>query len=319
MLPKKMLPTPDTSHVPTNLVYDPAEDSYLLLDTLSSDSERAFLRHNFPASASLGSPSPLVAEEKEVITAVPSFPSDVVAPAENEIGGADRLISTATPLVLELGTGSGIVSAFLSAHAGHILGRRDVLVAATDLNPHACKAAGETIQKAIVSSSSQSSQCAAPSSASSSSPDVHGVATFLDIYQADLASPLRPGQVDILIFNPPYVPTEALPSAPLTPRPSSPSSPEEEEKYYLSLAFAGGHDGMEVTSRLVASLPRILSPRGCAYILLCRQNDPEGVKRTICGLGAEWRAGTVGSSGKTAGWEKLVVVRAWREGAAEGL
>jgi release factor glutamine methyltransferase len=72
---------------------------------------------------------------------------------------------------------------------------------------------------------------------------------------------------------------------------------------------------MVITSRLIDSLPRILSPRGCAYVLLCRQNDPEGVKRTIRGLGDEWRVETVGSSGRTAGWEKLVVVRAWREGS----
>lgn len=43
-----MLPTPSTSHVCFDRVYEPAEDSYLLLDTLSSPSECAFLSERFP-------------------------------------------------------------------------------------------------------------------------------------------------------------------------------------------------------------------------------------------------------------------------------
>ncbi|KAF2129856.1 hypothetical protein P153DRAFT_289928 [Dothidotthia symphoricarpi CBS 119687] len=42
-----MLPTPSTSHVCFDRVYEPAEDSYLLLDTLSSPSETTFLRARF--------------------------------------------------------------------------------------------------------------------------------------------------------------------------------------------------------------------------------------------------------------------------------
>jgi release factor glutamine methyltransferase len=39
-----MLPTPSTSHICFDRVYEPAEDSYLLLDTLSSAAEVAFLQ-----------------------------------------------------------------------------------------------------------------------------------------------------------------------------------------------------------------------------------------------------------------------------------
>jgi release factor glutamine methyltransferase len=47
-----MLPTPSTSHVCFDHVYEPAEDSYLLLDTLSSDSEIAFIRNRFGHASS---------------------------------------------------------------------------------------------------------------------------------------------------------------------------------------------------------------------------------------------------------------------------
>jgi release factor glutamine methyltransferase len=89
----------------------------------------------------------------------------------------------------------------------------------------------------------------------------------------------------------------------------------------LELSYAGGLDGMEVTNRLLSQIPGMLSPRGVAYVLFCRGNRPEEVKRGIAaweggrreGREWKWRAETVGSSGKTAGWEKLEIVRIWRE------
>jgi len=55
-----MLPTPSTSHVSFDRIYEPAEDTYLLLDTLSSESESTFLRDRFD-NTSLPTP-PLVLE-----------------------------------------------------------------------------------------------------------------------------------------------------------------------------------------------------------------------------------------------------------------
>lgn len=51
-----MLPTPSTSHVCFDRVYEPAEDSFLLLDTLSSASESEFLKHRFNAESSCAPP-----------------------------------------------------------------------------------------------------------------------------------------------------------------------------------------------------------------------------------------------------------------------
>ena len=79
-----MLPTPNTTHVPFSLVYEPAEDSYLMLDTLSSPSERAFLREHFQSTTTIPGSSPLLA--------------------------------------LEIGSGSGILLSFLLAHSRYIFG-----------------------------------------------------------------------------------------------------------------------------------------------------------------------------------------------------
>ncbi|KAK2591249.1 S-adenosylmethionine-dependent methyltransferase [Conoideocrella luteorostrata] len=254
-----MLPTPDTSHVPYQRVYEPAEDSFLLLDTLSSAPEKAFLQTSFP----------------------PTSPP---------------------PLVLEIGTGSGVVLAFLHAHASTIFGSRQILTAGVDMNVFACRSTVRTVQKA-----------------GADNPDTHGM--YLGAWTGDLASPWRDNTVDVLVFNPPYVPTPDMPVRPESfdeqdqerEREPDRETSWDDDSYLLSLSYAGGRDGMETTERLVGQLPRILAPRGCAYVLLCAQNKPDEVRRRIGAWGTEWRAEMVASSGKTAGWEKLQVVRIWRD------
>jgi release factor glutamine methyltransferase len=251
-----MLPTPSTSHVCFDRVYEPAEDSYLLLDTLSSASETAFLRKRS------GDASP------------------------------------ASPLVLEVGVGSGVVLAFLAANAGTIFGRHDVLTLGTDINSFACKAAIQTIRDAIREREG-------------------GQSVFIDVVNGDLASAIRPHSVDVFIFNPPYVPAE-LPDLSshekynMLPGGKKATS-FEQDSYLLELSYAGGEDGMVVTNRMLEQIPGILSAdRGVAYVLLCAQNKPDVVKQRIREWGPGWMAETVGASGKKAGWEKLVIVRIWR-------
>ena len=251
--PQAMLPTPDTSHVPYSRVYEPAEDSFLLLDTLSAASETAFLASRF------------------------SSPNNETPP----------------PLVLEVGPGSGVVLAFLTAHALAIFGTRGTLTLGVDVNRFACAATGVTAGKAVGE---------APATAGN----------FLSAVQGDLVGPVRRRAVDVLVFNPPYVPTEQLPEAPLGIAEGSKTT-FEEDSYLLALSYAGGRDGMETTDRLIAALPETLSERGCAYLLLCAQNRPEEVKARIREFGPQWMAETVGTSGKQAGWEKLQIVRIWRE------
>ncbi|KAG7101726.1 eRF1 methyltransferase catalytic subunit MTQ2 like protein [Verticillium longisporum] len=257
-----MLPTPDTSHVPYSRVYEPSEDSYLFLDTLSNATETSFLQRRFA-----GSP----------------------------------------PHVLEVGPGSGVVIGFVAAQAQHIFGTHAILTSAIDLNAFACRATNATVLRAVADNRAT----AAPA--------------WLGASMGDLTAPLRDASVDVLLFNPPYVPSEALPVPPPPPVGKAGEESEvltsvtdrtptyDEDSYLLALSYAGGKDGMQTTDRLIDALPRVLSARGCAYVLLCAQNRPEEVKARIRGLGDEWRVDKVGDSGKQAGWEKLQIIRAWRE------
>ena len=257
-----MLSTPSTSHVDTNRIYEPAEDSFLLLDALSAPSEIAFLTARFS-------------------------------------------LVTPTPLVLEVGTGSGVVLAFVNTHARMIFGREDVLTFGVDVNGEACAATGETIRRATEGGGG-----------------VGGI--FLGTAQGDLTAALRPGVVDVLVFNPPYVPTDELPSPIIAAGRScstriSKSDKLDEDSYLLSLSYAGGLDGMEVTNRLLDQLPHMLSLErgGVAYILLCGQNKPEEVSERIRTWSAGWDVESVRRSGKTGGWEKLQIVRILRRSRAE--
>ncbi|KAI9788811.1 MAG: S-adenosylmethionine-dependent methyltransferase [Piccolia ochrophora] len=264
-----MLPTPSTSHVSFATVYEPAEDSFLLLDTLSSASETAFL------SARLSSPPSALA----------------------------RL----SPLVLEVGTGSGVIISFLTANAATIFGRDDVLALGVDANVVACQATQETATRAVNEVEGRTSEL----DLRTKSPRRADAGRFLDCIVADLSGPIPAGAVDVLIFNPPYVPTPELPAVP-TPDLAHGGS-FDEESYLLSLSYAGGADGMETTSRLLEQLPVLLNQdRGVAYVLLCASNRPEKVKEMITAWGGGWKVETVGSSGAKAGWERLQVVRIWK-------
>ncbi|TKX24532.1 eRF1 methyltransferase catalytic subunit MTQ2 [Elsinoe australis] len=250
-----MLPTPSTSHVPYDRVYEPAEDSYLLLDTLSSQSEAAFLKSHF--------------------------------------------LDSSSPLICEVGTGSGVVLAFTTSNASTIFGRSDVVSLGVDINHFACSATSETVRKALDESSS--GQAVRPA--------------FMGSINADLTTALKLSSVDILIFNPPYVP------APLPDNTLHRNNDEstlsstgmfERDSHLLALSYAGGEEGMEVTNRLLDQVPGVLSRTGVAYVLLCAQNKPRAVMESIKAWEGGWDATIVGDSGGKAGWEKLVILRIWR-------
>jgi release factor glutamine methyltransferase len=140
------------------------------------------------------------------------------------------------------------------------------------------------------------------------------IADRYETVTGDLLLPLLPrleGSVDVLLFNPPYVPTpdEEIP----TPRdvaavaatamgpgscsdstaPSAASSaagkasaPRSSAGAHapadvLPAAWAGGERGRRVIDRVLPLIPRLLSrPHGVAYMILVAENDP----REIAGL-----------------------------------
>lgn len=216
-----MLETPSTRSTDYNYVYEPYEDSFLLLDLLEQDLD--FLQSRF------------------------SRPQ--------------------VPIILEIGSGSGIVTAFIHKH---ILPRS--LSFSSDINAHACYATAATWTE---------NNC--------------GNLPGLAVMRASLASSMRPRVIDLLVFNPPYVPEESMPPLP--------DVDNDEDTRWLDLALVGGKDGMEVTWQILNELDSVLSDNGIAYLLFCARNKPEHVKSVMMQKG--WKVSMVGH--RKAGWEVLSV------------
>lgn len=192
-----LLPTPDYGRLHDS-VYDPAEDSFALLDALEADAKELKARN--------------------------------------------------PTICLEIGSGSGIASTFLSS----IVEPSSALFLSTDINPHACLATLAT---------SRLNQA------------------HLNPINTNLVSPIlqrieAAGGADILLFNPPYVPTE------------------EDELTRTQLAaeigatWAGGADGMVVTNIVLDLLPRILNPNGgTLYLVAVSANKPTEIIATMAERG----------------------------------
>ena len=85
-----------------------------------------------------------------------------------------------------------------------------------------------------------------------------------EVVLTDLVQALRPsidGRVDVLVFNPPYVPTPS----------------NEVGGSSISAAWAGGDRGREVLDRLLPYVHELLSPHGVFYLIAVDENDPDDI------------------------------------------
>lgn len=200
-----MIATPDLTHLTKAdyvRVYEPAEDSFILLDALEADAEA--LQH-----------------------------------AANGAGA----------LCVEIGSGSGIVSAFLAK----ILGSSAAAYIGVDLNPEANRCTAATGRQ-------------------------NGV--HIEALRSSLLQGLQQrlhGKVDVLLFNPPYVPTD-----------------EEEEmlaqdKAGIEGSWAGGSTGTNLVDHLIASktISSVLAPGGSFYLVAIRQNDPPALVQKLIAQGLD--------------------------------
>lgn len=111
----------------------------------------------------------------------------------------------------------------------------------------------------------------------------------------DLTSAIKEREVDLLIFNPPYVPSSEIPEIPRT----------NNDPVWLDLALVGGEDGMVITWKVLNNLTNVLSKSGVAYILFCARNKPETVTSIMQLKG--WNVEVV--INRKAGWEVLSVLK----------
>lgn len=146
---------------------------------------------------------------------------------------ADRanLLEQRPRLCLEVGCGSGYVITSLALMLGQDVGAHYF---ATDINSHAIEVTHKTLE-------------------------AHGV--HAEVICTDVTSGLLPrlaGMVDVVVVNPPYVPT-----------------PEEEVGCDgITAAWAGGVDGRSVINRILPVVDELLSDRGWLYMVTLTANNP---------------------------------------------
>ena len=173
-------------------------------------------------------------------------------------------------MILEIGSGSGCVITFLAQ-----LLRDEGIQAhclAVDLNPVAAR----TTQKLALH---------------------NGVC--VDVVQSHLVnglSRLQHNHVDVLLFNPPYVPT------PL----------EEVGQPGITASWAGGDDGRVVIDEFLPLLGGLLSPSGRCYLILVEENKPKEIIQYVQERGMQAQI----IIRRKAVNEALMVVKIWKESSS---
>lgn len=146
------------------------------------------------------------------------------------------------PLIcLEVGSGSGCVSAFIAS----ILGPTNTLYLCTDINDRASSFSYKTGQRNKVP---------------------------LDPITCDLAQPLKTRlqhSVDVILFNPPYVPTDTEEAL------------HAQSDASISGSWAGGMDGMEITNRFLDDVESLMSENGLFYLIVLEENNISEICRRM--------------------------------------
>lgn len=163
---------------------------------------------------------------------------------------ADDLRSVAPRLVVEIGSGSGCVSSFVASILAAGTGKQEAAFICTDINLLALQATSETGRR---------------------NGDV-----VIDAVRSSLLQALLPrckGKIDLLLFNPPYVPTT-----------------EEEEREAQAMtaiegSWAGGTLGTKLVEALMPCLADVITPGGRFYLVAIKQNDPDLLVRELQAIG----------------------------------
>ncbi len=121
---------------------------------------------------------------------------------------------------LDMGTGSGILSVEMA--------KRGAKVTAVDINPYALEATRQLAER---------------------------IGVPVTLVHSNLFENVR-GSYDLIVFNPPYVPT-----------------PDEEPHDLESIAWHGGRTGLSVILPFLSSAPRFLNPSGRILLLVSSRTE----------------------------------------------
>ena len=214
---------PNLSHLKLRdyeLVYEPSDDTYLLIDAIGYDMD-------------------MMKENKDT-------------KQSNDSKGMKR-----SQITLEIGCGTGVPGIYLNMRLrdmrndqgdrtnANITSQPNLVHYVTDINSEAIRIAKLTAEKNGIPPS-----------------NFHAI-------QCDLASDILDhltNKVDVLIFNPPYVPTPN----------------EEVGSSGIEASWAGGTNGRVVLDRALPQIAQLLAfPHGVAYIVVVDDNYPEQIAKLM--------------------------------------
>ncbi|KAJ7950965.1 hemK methyltransferase family member 2-like [Quillaja saponaria] len=207
------------------------------------------------------------------IRLVSSHP-EVYEPCDDSFALVDALLADRAHLLehhpsicMEVGCGSGYVITSLA-----LILRQEapgVHYIATDINPHAMRVTRETLEAHEVNA---------------------------DLIIADIASGLDKrlkGLVDVMVVNPPYVPT-----------------PEDEVgSEGIASAWAGGENGRSVIDRILPIAVNLLSEKGWLYLVTLTANNPSEICLQMRKKGYAARIVVQRSTDE----ESLHIIKFWRD------
>lgn len=199
---------------------------------------------------------------------------EVYEPCDDSFALVDALLADRNHILeqqprfcMELGCGSGYVITSLALMLGQEGSR--IHYFATDVNPHAAEVTRKTLE-------------------------AHGV--HAEIVCTDIACAFQKrlaGMIDVVVVNPPYVPT-----------------PEEEVGCEgITASWAGGEDGRQVINRILPVVDELLSDKGCLYMVTLTANNPSQICRLMMEKGYSSRIVVQRSTEE----ESLHVIKFWRE------
>lgn len=164
--------------------------------------------------------------------------------AEIARGGLLPWLDFERPLkVLDVGTGSGCIAIALAVHWPALT------VDAVDISPAALALARRNVER-------------------------HGVGDRVRLLEADVYDGLAAARYELILSNPPYVPTASMQTLP------------EEYRHEPALGLVAGDDGLDIFRRLVAGAAERLTPDG---VLLVEVGEAaEAADALLEGIDAVW-------------------------------
>lgn len=149
----------------------------------------------------------------------------------------ENLKSEQPTFCVELGPGSGILIAAIAKYIPQ------TFCIGVDVSPYACRASQSTAKE-------------------------NGVG--VDLVNMNLLHGIRANSIDLLIFNPPYVPSRLEESEDF-------ETGVKESSQSIVQTWAGGINGREIIDKFLKDLQRVMAPKGTVYLLLLKENDPNQI------------------------------------------